>query len=125
MAGYLHPDVLDGGLSVLDTATTPALNICKTQLPATRTEAITTYSVGSKASHSIGSPEAGGTGRKVVVAAVSGGSVVCTGTETAAYWAITDATRLLAAGPLAAPQSVTNGNTFSLAAFDITFPIPA
>ena len=120
---YLHPDVLDGGLAVLDTATTPRLDICYTQLPATRTEAITTYSCGNKTSHSIGSPEAGGTGRKVVVAQVVSGTV--SASQTAGWWAITDATRLLAAGPLSAPQAVTSGNTFSLAQFDITFPIPA
>lgn len=123
MAAYLHPDVLDGGLNVLDTATTPRLDICYTQQPTTRTEAITTYSCGNKTSHSIGTPEASGTGRKVQVDAVSGGSV--TATQTAGWWAITDATRLLATGPLSATQAVTSGNTFSLAAFDIIFPQPA
>ena len=122
MAGYIHPSVLDGGLTVLDTATI-AMNICHTQQPTTRTEAVTTYNCGAKAGHSIGAPEASGTGRKVVVAAVTDGTV--SDTQTAGWWAITDGTNLLATNALSAPQAVTNGNTFTLAAFDIIFPQPA
>lgn len=120
MAATLHSDVYDNGLSVLDTATS-TLHICSTQ-PTTLAEATTTYKLGSKTSLSIGAPQAHTTGRKVVVSAISDGSVSATGT--AAFFGIVDGTRLLAAGLLAAPQSVTSGNTFSLAAFDIAIPAP-
>jgi hypothetical protein len=76
---------------------------------------------------SVGSPAARTPdGRKVTVAAITtGGSV--THSATAEYWAITDTvnSRLLATGDLSAPQSVTDGNTFTLDAFDIGIPDPA
>ena len=66
-----------------------------------------------------------GGGRKVTVAAISDGSI--TGTGTATHYAIVDSTnsRLLATAALTASQSVTNGNTFTLATFDIGIPDPA
>jgi len=64
-------------------------------------------------------PENGTSGRKVVVSAIEDGSVICTGTVTADSWALVSGTALLAAGQLSASQSVTNGNTFTLASFDI------
>ena len=120
MAATLHNDIYDSGLSVLDTATS-TLHICSSQ-PTTLAEATTTYKLGTKTSLSIGAPTNHTTGRKVIVATFSDGSVTATGT--AAFFGIVDGTRLLAAGPLASSQTVTNGNTFSLAAFDIAFPAP-
>lgn len=119
MAAYLHTDVYDSGLSVLDTASA-TLHICSQQ-PASLAE-VTTYTLGNKASISIGAPQAHTTGRKVVVAAITGGSV--TGTGTASHYAIVDGTRLLAANALSASQAVTSGNTFSLGAIDIAIPAP-
>lgn len=120
MAAVLHTDVYDSGLSVLDTATA-TMHICSQQ-PTTLAEANTTYTLGNKASISIGAPTNHTTGRKVVVAAITGGSV--TATATATHYAIVDATRLLATAALSASQAVTSGNTFSLAAFDIAIPAP-
>lgn len=120
MSAYLHPDVYDSGLSVLDTATA-SLYLC-TQQPTTRAEATATYDCGNKASISIGAPENHTTGRKVVVAAITGGTI--TDTLTASHYAIVDATRLLATNALGASQAVISGNTFSLASFDIAFPAP-
>jgi hypothetical protein len=50
-----------------------------------------------------------------------------TGTGTASHYAIVDTvnSRLLAAGALSAPQAVTDGNVFTLTAFDIGIPDPA
>jgi hypothetical protein len=121
---YLNDRVLDNGLTVLDTEAN-RLDICSAE-PTSYTEATSTYTVGNKTSISIGAPEARSpSGRKVVVEAITGGSV--TGTGTAAYWAITDTSnsRLLVAGSLASSQGVTSGNTFSLATFDIGIPGPA
>jgi hypothetical protein len=115
---YIHPDVLDQGLDLLDTATT-VMHICSAE-PATRTEAVTTFGLGNKTSLSIASPVDASPGRKVVVAAFADGSVTATGTAT--HWAIVDGTRLLAASTLSASQVVTTGNVFTLDAIDITMP---
>lgn len=126
---YLNDRVLDNGLTVLDTEAN-RLDICHTE-PTTYTQATSTYTLGNKTSLSIGAPAARTpSGRKVTVAAISDGTVTATSTgssDDAQFWAITDTanSRLLAAGPLAAAQLVTSGNTFSLAAFDIGIPGPA
>lgn len=115
----LNDRVFDLGLNVLDTEAN-RLDVCSTE-PTTYTQATATYTLGNKTSLSIGSPAAGSpSGRKVTVAAITDGTV--SGTGTAAYWAITDTvnSRLLATGALSASQGVTSGNTFTLAAFDIT-----
>ena len=121
---FIADYVFDAALTTLDTEG-DALYITSTEA-TTYTEAITTYALGSKTALSIGAPEAGDTsGRKVVVASFSDGSV--TGTGRATHWAIVDVseTRLLATGALSASQAVTSGNTFSLAAFDIEINDPS
>ncbi len=116
---FLSDDVLDGGLDVLDTATT-TLHICS-QEPTTLAEANSTYTLGNKTSLSIGAPaDRTGGGREVTIASFSDGSVTADGTAT--HYAIIDATRLLATNSLSASQAVINGNTFSLAAFTIGIP---
>lgn len=115
--------VLDLGLTVLDTEPT-ALHICSSE-PATFA-AVAGVTLGSKATPAIGAPVARTpSGRKVTVSAITDGAVTANGT--ASHYAIVDATnsRLLAAAALAAPQAVTNGNVFTLAAFDIGIPGPA
>jgi hypothetical protein len=120
MAGFVNTSVLDDGLSY---ATTNGTRIDITTTEATSyAEATSTYTLGNKTGVTTGSPGARSpSGRKVTVASLTGGSV--TGTDTAAYWALTDDSSILVAtGALAAPQGVTSGNTFSLAAFDIGIP---
>lgn len=98
------------------------LDICSTE-PTTYAQATSTYTLGNKTSPSVGAPAAGTpSGRQVTVAAISGGTV--TGSGTAAFWALTNVagTRLIATGSLSASQSVTSGNTFSLAAFTVVLP---
>jgi len=124
MAGILHDDVYDNGLSVLDTLV-ENLYICSTQ-PATFTEASVTYKLGTKATPTISTPaDRTGGGRKVTVSAITDGTVSANGT--AGFYALTDdsASKLLAAGPLNATQGVTSGNVFTLTAFDIGIPDPA
>lgn len=124
---YLDARVYDNGLSVLDTEATH-IYICS-QEPSTYTQAITTYGLGNKnfgAGGCFGAPGARTpSGRKVSSVAVTDGSVTATGTAT--HWAVVDSanSRLLAAGPLASSQAVTNGNTFTLPTFDIGIPAPA
>lgn len=120
---FLNDRVLDNGLTVLDTEPTK-LHICSSE-PSTYA-GVASVTLGNKATPSVGAPAARTpSGRKVTVAAISDGSVTATGT--ASHWALVDETnsRLLAAGSLSASQAVTNGNTFTLAAFDIGIPGPA
>ena len=120
----LNDRVFDNGLSVLDTEA-DRIDVCSAE-PTTYTEATSTNTLGNSTSLSIGAPsDRSGGGRKVSVAAISDGSI--TGTGTATHYAIVDTSnsRLLATGALTASQSVTSGNTFTLATFDIGIPDPA
>jgi len=121
---YLNDRVFDNGLTVLDLE---ANEIHVTSQEASDyTEATSTYSLGNSGSLSIGAPtDRTGGGRKVTVAAISDGSI--TGTGTVTHYAIVDTvnSRLLATAALTASQSVTNGNTFTLATFDIGIPDPS
>ena len=124
MASYINDRVFDNGLTVLDTEVT-ALVICSA-LPATFTEANTTYKLGTKASPNVTLTDGSSSGRAANVAQITDGSVSANGT--ASHWALIDVTnsRLLAASTLSATQVVTNGNTFTLPAFNaVTFPDPA
>jgi hypothetical protein len=116
--------VFDNGLTVLDTEANKVL--VTSQEATTYTEANATYALGNSTSLSVAAPtDRSGGGRKVVVASITDGSV--TGTGTATHFALVDTsnTRLLATGSLSASQSVTSGNTFTLASFDIGIPDPA
>ena len=124
MPGFLADRVFDNGLTVLDTEATH-LYICS-QLPTTYTEATATYDLGVKAGPTVGAPaDRSGGGREVTVSAITDGSVTDTGTAT--HWALTDNTnsRLLATNALAASQSVTSGNSFTLASFTVGIPDPS
>jgi hypothetical protein len=120
MAAFIHSDVYDNGLVTLEAAT--FLHILSSQ-PAVFAD-VATYTLGNNASPVVAPPTTRSNGgREVVVAAISGGSV--TGSGTAGFFALVDGTRLLAAGPLSAPQAVVTGNTFSLPSFTIGIPSPA
>jgi hypothetical protein len=120
---YLNDEALDGGLDWVDTNGT-RIDICS-QEPATYAEATSTYTLGNKTGLNTGAPEDGdASGRKVVVPAITDGTV--TGTDTATHWALTDGSSVLVAtGALSSSQAVTSGNTFTLGAIDITIPDPA
>lgn len=115
---YINDEVFDGGLDYADLNGT-RIDITSTEA-TTYTEATVTYTLGNKTGLNTGAPEAGATdGRRVIVPAITDGSV--TGTGTAAYWALTDGSAILVAtGPLSASQAVTSGNTFTLDAISIT-----
>lgn len=117
---FIADYIFDLALSELDTAT--ATLYITSQEATTYAEAATTYPLGNKSSLSIGAPaDRSPNGRKVTVAAITDGTV--TGTGTATHWAITKSgTTLMATGALSASQAVTNGNTFSLGAFDVGIP---
>ena len=120
----LNDRVFDNGLTLLDTE---ANKITVTsQESTTYASANSTHALGASTSLSIAAPaDRSGGGRKVTVAAISDGAVSATGTAT--HYAIIDTsnTRLLVTGSLTASQAVTNGNTFTLASFDIGIPDPS
>ena len=120
----LNDRVLDSGLSVLDTEANKI--VVTSQEATTFTNANATYALGNSTSLSIAAPaDRSGGGREVTVAAITDGSI--TGTGTATHYAIVDTnnSRLLATSTLSASQSVTSGNTFTLASFTIGIPDPA
>lgn len=120
----LNDRVFDNGLTVLDTEGN-AIHVTS-QEATSYTSATSTHTLGNSTSLAIAAPaDRSGGGRKVVVSAITDGSI--TGTGTATHYAIVDTanTRLLATAALTASQSVTSGNTFTLASFDIGIPDPA
>lgn len=118
MAAYMSDYALDALVEKIREAT--KLHICSA-LPATYAEASSDYMLGTKDTPTMGavSDRTGG-GRKTTVSAITDGAVN-PGADTAAFWALVDHanSRLLAAGELTNDQLVVNGNTFTLAAFDV------
>ena len=114
---YINDEVFDQGLDYADTNGTK-INICSTE-PATYA-GIAAVTLGNKSGMNTGATQNGATdGRRVIVPAITDGSVTTTGT--AAWWALNDgAAILVATGALSASQAVTSGNTFTLDAISIT-----
>lgn len=120
----LNDRVFDNGLTVLDTEAN-AIHVTS-QEATDYTDATSTSTLGNSTSLSVGAPaDRTGGGREVTVAAITDGSI--TGTGTATHYAIVDTanSRLLVTGALTASQSVTNGNTFTLASFKVGIPDPS
>ena len=115
---YLNDEIFDQGLDYADTNGT-RIDICS-QEPTTYAEATSTYTLGNKTGLNTGATEAGATdGRRVIVPAITDGTV--SGTGTASHWALTDGSAILVAtGALTSSQAVTSGNTFTLDAISLT-----
>lgn len=123
---YLNPLILDDGLSVL-TTTADRIDLCSAE-PADFATATGSASLGNRGNYFVSAPaDRAAGGREVTAAAVTDGAVTAAGEAVATHWAIVDTTagQLLAAGPLAAPQTVTGGNTWTAPAFAIGIPNPA
>lgn len=118
-----HDDVLDAALAVIvDDA--DELHICS-QEPTTFEEASDTYSLGDKQDPTISAPLDGlVSGRRVVISAITDGSVAETGDAT--HWALVDSAgeRLLAAGPLDDTMPVTASNIFTMTEFSVGIKDP-
>ena len=118
---FIADSIFDLALAGL-TGVGDRIDICS-QEPTNYSQATTggTYSLGNGTTTVPAASDGATSGRRVIVGAVTAGSVTDTGTAT--HWALTDgASALLATGALASSQAVTSGNTFNLAAFSITFP---
>lgn len=118
MAGeYINDEVFDQGLDYADTNGT-RIDILSQAVTSYADRG--TYTLGNKTGLNTGATQAGATdGRRVIVPAITDGSV--TGTGTATHWALSDNSAvLIACGPLSSSQAVTSGNTFTLDAISIT-----
>lgn len=122
---YLNDSILDSGLTSLKSGA-DKIYLCSAE-PATYTAATSTYALANNnfgagsvfpSAIASGSPS----GRQLVSAAVTNGTV--TGTGTATHWAIvaSGSTALMAAYSLNASQVVTSGNTFTLGAITVRLP---
>lgn len=123
MVAFLNDLVLDAAIQEL-ISNVNSLHICSQQ-PTTYTEATSTYTLGNKASPSLGAVQDGATsGRRTVVSAITDGSV--SGTGTATHFALVDTvgSTLYATQALSSSQAVTSGNTFTLTSFSVTVPDP-
>ncbi len=123
MAGTLHNDIFDTGLSQLTTIV-ENLYICSA-MPTTFAEALS-LALGFKATPTITGPtDRVGGGREVTVSAISDGEVTVTGN--AGFYALCDnsASKLLVAQALDTAQDVTDGNPFTLAALKVGIPDPS
>jgi len=120
MAGeFIADSIFDNGLTYI-TSNANAVHVCS-QVPTSYSEATSTYSLGSKSSPSVGSPENGATsGRRVVIDQFTDGVASSSGVAT--HWALvyTGGTELLATGPLAAPDTVALGSPFTVDAISIS-----
>ena len=120
MAAFLHDNVLDQGVKYIDD-NIAALHIVSQA--CTTYGNVTSYTLGNKASPTCGAPTNGdSSGRKVVISAITDGTVTASGT--ASHWAAVSSDTLLCCQALNASQHVTSGNTFSLTEIDITIPDP-
>ena len=122
MAKSVHDDVLDGALDIIKNNATQE-SICS-QEPTTRTEAVTTYSLGNIAVTGTDFTHANGDvgGRKTTVAQKQESSGVDS-TGTANHVALTDATRLLYVTTCTS-QGVTSGNDLTINSWDIEIGDP-
>lgn len=119
---YLIDASKDAALNYLDTNVTQLF--ITSALCANYTEASSTYKLGVKASPTISTAADDGTaGRKITISAITDGSV--TDSDTATHIALCSDDTLLAAYPLNASVSVTNGATFTLTEHDVNLPDPA
>lgn len=119
---FLNDLALDEGLDWVDTNGT-RVDILSQE--AAVYGDIATYGLGNKTGVNPDAPaDRGGGGRMVNIPAITDGSV--TGDGTATHWALSDGASLLVASySLATGQGVSNGNTFTLTAFEVGIPDPA
>jgi hypothetical protein len=117
---FINDEVFDQGLDFADTNGT-RIDICSTE-PASYGSATTAgaVSLGNKTGLNTGITTDGSVdGRRVSVPPITDGTITTDGS--AAFWALTDNSgTLVATGALAAVQTVTSGNTFTLDQIEIT-----
>lgn len=117
MAVKIADIIFDSGLAYA-TANGTQIDICSAE-PTTYAAATSTLTLGNDTVTTGAATNGAVDGRRVIVPAITAGTV--TGTGTVTYWALTDGvSELLAYGTLSASQAVTSGNPFTLDAISIT-----
>lgn len=120
MAATIHNNVFDAALTVISSNGDEVLILSGA---ATDYTTATTNKLGAKASPGYDAIADGTSGRKLVLQAISDGSVTATGT--ASHFAITNGTdTVYVCQELSASQGVTSGNTFTLTACTIQLSDP-
>jgi hypothetical protein len=117
----ISDNALDAALAYIRDNTTH-LYICSAE-PTTYTEATSTYDLGSKAAPTIAVPSnRTGGGRRILISAITDGSVSATGT--ASHFALVDtgSSELLVAEALGGTLAVESGGTFTLTQFEVGIP---
>jgi hypothetical protein len=113
----INDEVFDQGLDYADTNGT-RIDICSAD-PGLTYSSVTTNTLGNDTVNTGVTQDGVTDGRRVVVPAITAGSVTATGTAT--HWALTNGTdTVIASGALSSSQAVTSGNTFTLDAISIT-----
>ena len=116
---FINDNAFDAGLNYVKNNVTH-LYICS-QEPATLAEATTTYALGVKAAPALTGPaNASPSGRELLISAITDGTVNSNGDAT--HWALVSGTELLATNALAASQTVTSGNPFTMTETPVRFP---
>lgn len=127
--GFLHDDVMDGGLQVL-TDDIDSLHFCTSE-PIDYADALAN-SVGNKASPTVSAPQfragfsAPPDGRMVLIDAVAG--ITPTGSGVISHWAVLDTigSRLLATNNVVLPTQVNiDDDDITASSFEIGIPTPA
>lgn len=114
---FINDSVFDSGLAWATTNGT-RIDICSAD-PAGTYATVTANTLGNKTVVTGAATNGATNGRRVIVPAITDGSV--TGTGTATHWALTDATaNVVASGALTGSVAVTSGNTFTLDAISVT-----
>ena len=114
---FINDEVFDQGLDYADTNGT-ALLICSTDPGGTYATA-TANKLASETVNTGATQDGATDGRRVIVPAITAGSITTTGT--ASHWALTNGTNtIVASGALSATQAVSTGNSFTLDAISIT-----
>lgn len=114
---FINDEVRDQGLDWADTNGT-RIDICSTD-PGGTYATVTANTLGNDTVNTGATENGAVDGRRVIVPAITAGSVTATGTAT--HWALTNGTdTVVASGALSASQAVTSGNTFTLDAISIT-----
>lgn len=114
---FINNEVFDQGLDYADTNGT-RIDITTTD-PGGTYATVTGNTVGNDTVNTGVTQDGATDGRRVIVPAITAGSV--TGTGLATHWALTNGTdTVVASGALSSSQNVTSGNTFTLDAISIT-----
>lgn len=114
---FINNEVFDQGLDYADTNGT-RIDIVSTD-PGGTYATVTGNTLGNDTVNTGTTEDGAVDGRRVIVPAITAGSVTATGTAT--HWALTNGTdTVVASGSLSSSQAVTSGNTFTLDAISIT-----